>query len=219
MTFRTLREISGTDTPRIKIYFVPTYACAQAHGLARKYVRNKHIRLQAQAGTDERCLLGTLRVVAYRHYGSHDSRYDGPRSSYGRALRRMEDEAGDLHTISAPASAIPYREHPGATKGDLYLTRQPGGFYARYDWHGKLRGLAMRRTAESSVRPFWPVELDRNGQYWERGSSVAEICNEEERKCNLARAKKADRLAQIAVATHQPLALRAAIHATRQAVS
>ena len=267
--WRTLREISGTTTPRVKIYFVSTYASAPAHGEAKKWVRNEHLRLQAQAGTNGRCVLHAREVIDYRHFGTHDSRYSGPRSSYGQASATMRRAANKLCTLSAPASAIPCGEHPGSLPGDLYLTRQPGNYYRRVGWDGKTCGLAMRRTVESGLRAIWPVALDTDGRYWEHGDSIAAICLEEEHKRRSALVKRATKrderrarllariseqimvcradaravgacdagintyctahnladqipardLVRLAIATRQPLALRAAMHAAMIATS
>ena len=189
--WRTLREISGTTTPRVKIYFVPTYASAPAHGAAKRWVRNEHLRLQAQVRTNGRCVLNAREVITWRDFGVHDSRYDGPRSSYGQACLTMRNAASKLRTLSAPASAIPCGEHPGSLDGDLYLTRQPGNYYRRVGWDGKTCGLAMRRTVESALRAIWPVALDTDGRYWEHGDCIAAICAEEERKRRTALAKRA----------------------------
>lgn len=188
----TLREISGTNTPRVPIYFVPTSVSAQSHGAAKKWVRNRTLRIQAQAGTNDPAYIKARAVIAYRDYGTADSRYDGPNSSYGQAVASRAEAHAKLRTVSAPSGAIPRHEHPGSLPGDLYLTRQPGSYYRRYGWDGKLRGLTMRRAVEIALKSTWPVALDPDGRYWEHGASVVEILAEEQRKREIALQKRAD---------------------------
>lgn len=71
---------------------------ARAHGEARKWVRNRnvHVLVVTADGYPVRSIRSAAIVADYTIATEVDARYDGPRSAYGRAVRRADRLAGRL---------------------------------------------------------------------------------------------------------------------------